>query len=108
MVTLSDTAQKAVKGFIDQDQQLKGKALRVFVQGGGCSGFQYGFTFSEQQAGDEVTKLSQFDVVIDPMSLPYLNGVQIDWVESMTGQSGFTVKNPNASGGCGCGKSFSA
>ena len=107
MLTLSDSAQKAVKGFLEQDAALKGKALRVFVQGGGCSGFQYGFTFSEKQDGDDVTKCSDFDVVIDPMSLPYLNGVQVDWVDSLQG-SGFTVKNPNSSGGCGCGKSFSA
>ncbi|MSR46695.1 MAG: iron-sulfur cluster insertion protein ErpA [Planctomycetes bacterium] len=107
MLTLSDSAQKAVKGFLEQDTALKGKALRVFVQGGGCSGFQYGFTFSEKQDGDDVTKCSDFDVVIDPMSLPYLNGVQVDWVDSLQG-SGFTVKNPNSSGGCGCGKSFSA
>jgi len=107
MVSFSESAQKAVKGFLTQDASLKGKALRMFVQGGGCSGFQYGFTFSEKEEGDEVTKLGDFEVVIDPMSLPYLNGVQVDWVESLQG-SGFTVKNPNSKGNCGCGHSFSA
>ena len=75
MVTLSESAQKAVAGFIDQDGSLKGKALRIFVQGGGCSGFQYGFTFSEKEEGDEVTNFNQFEVVVDPMSLPYVNGL---------------------------------
>jgi iron-sulfur cluster assembly accessory protein len=107
MLNVSEGAQKAVKGFLEQDPALKGKALRIFVQGGGCSGFQYGFTFSEKQEGDDVTKCPEFEVVVDPMSLPYLNGILIDWVDTLQG-SGFTVKNPNASGGCGCGKSFSA
>ena len=105
MVTLSESAQKAVAGFIDQDGSLKGKALRIFVQGGGCSGFQYGFTFSEKEKGDEVTNFNQFEVVVDPMSLPYVNGCSIDWVDSLQG-AGFTVKNPNAKGNCGCGSSF--
>jgi iron-sulfur cluster insertion protein len=107
MVSFSENAQKAVKGFLNQDATLKGKALRLFVQGGGCSGFQYGFTFSAKEASDEVSNLGDFEVVIDPMSLPYLNGCQVDWVESLQG-SGFTVKNPNAKGSCGCGHSFSA
>jgi iron-sulfur cluster assembly accessory protein len=105
MVTLSESAQKAVQGFISQDTTLKGKSLRIFVQGGGCSGFQYGFTFSDREEGDEVTNCDKFDVVVDPMSLPYLNGCQVDWVDSLQG-SGFTVKNPNAKGSCGCGHSF--
>jgi iron-sulfur cluster assembly accessory protein len=107
MVVFSESAQKAVKGFIAQDSTLQGKALRMFVQGGGCSGFQYGFTFSAKEESDEVTKVGDFDVVIDPMSLPYLNGVHVDWVDSLQG-SGFTVKNPNSTGSCGCGHSFSA
>jgi iron-sulfur cluster insertion protein len=105
MVNLSESAQKAVQGFIASDEKLKGMALRIFVQGGGCSGFQYGFTFSAKEEGDEVTKIGNLDVVVDPMSLPYINGCQIDWVESLQG-SGFTVKNPNAKGSCGCGSSF--
>ena len=107
MVVFSDSAKKAVKGFLQQDETLKGKALRMFVQAGGCSGFQYGFTFSKKEASDEVTTVDGFDVVIDPNSLPYLDGVHVDWVESLQG-SGFTVKNPNAKGNCGCGHSFSA
>jgi iron-sulfur cluster assembly accessory protein len=106
MINLTDGAQKAIKGFIEQDPALKGKALRVFVQGGGCSGFQYGFTFSDKEEGDEVTTFKEFDVVIDPMSLPYVSGCNVDWVDSLQG-SGFTVKNPNAKGSCGCGSSFS-
>ena len=107
MVTFTDGARNAVHGFLTKDATLKGKALRMFVQGGGCSGFQYGFTFGDKEASDEVTSLGDFEVVIDPMSLPYLSGVNVDWVESLQG-SGFTVKNPNAKGNCGCGQSFSA
>ena len=107
MVTFTESATKAVRGFLEKDTSLKGKALRMFVQGGGCSGFQYGFTFSSKEEGDEVTKLGELDVVIDPMSLPYLDGCQVDWVDSLQG-SGFTVKNPNSKGNCGCGHSFSA
>ena len=107
MVQFTEGATKAVKGFLSQDASLKGKALRMFVQGGGCSGFQYGFTFSNKEEGDQVVKLSDFEVVIDPMSLPYLDGCHVDWVESLQG-SGFTVKNPNSKGNCGCGHSFSA
>jgi iron-sulfur cluster assembly accessory protein len=105
MVNLSESALKAITGFIDQDATLKGKALRIFVQGGGCSGFQYGFTFSDKEEGDEVTTFKSFEVVIDPMSLPYVNGCSVDWVDSLQG-AGFTVKNPNAKGSCGCGSSF--
>ena len=82
--------------------------LRVSVQPGGCSGFKYSLLI-EDQAGDDDTVLPQdgFRVFVDPFSMQYLNGVVIDYVTSMQG-SGFTFKNPNSTGGCGCGSSFSA
>ncbi len=107
MLTLTDNAQKAVQGFLKQDESLREKVLRVFVEGGGCSGFQYGFTFSDRQDGDQFTSCDGFDVAVDATSLPYLQDSVVDWVEGLQG-TGFTVQNPNASGSCGCGKSFSA
>jgi len=82
--------------------------LRVYIQGGGCSGFQYGFTFEEQvQDGDtEVTK-GGVKLLVDPMSMQYLTGAEIDYTESLQGAQ-FVIRNPNASTTCGCGSSFSA
>jgi len=82
--------------------------LRVSVQPGGCSGFKYSLLIEDQAAEDD-TVLAQegYRVFVDPFSMQYLNGVVIDYVTSMQG-SGFTFKNPNATGGCGCGSSFSA
>jgi iron-sulfur cluster insertion protein len=106
MITLTEGAKKAVAGFLDADDSLKGKTLRIFVQGGGCSGFQYGFTFSDKQDGDKTVSCGGFEVAIDAMSMPYLEGCKVDWVDGLQG-TGFTVENPNASGNCGCGQSFS-
>src|SRR5579862_6933421 len=82
--------------------------LRVSVQPGGCSGFKYGLLIEDQSAEDDVIlDQGDFRVFIDPFSAQYVQGVTIDYVSSMQG-SGFTFKNPNATGGCGCGSSFSA
>ena len=80
--------------------------LRVYIQGGGCSGFQYGFTFDEEE-GEGDTRIVTNDVVmlIDPMSLQYLSGAEVDYKEDLQGAQ-FIVKNPNASTTCGCGSSF--
>lgn len=80
--------------------------LRVFVQGGGCSGFQYGFQFDEESAEDDV-EFSKNDVkvVVDPLSLQYLMGAEVDFIDDLQGTR-FVVKNPNASTTCGCGSSF--
>jgi iron-sulfur cluster insertion protein len=81
--------------------------LRVFVQGGGCSGFQYGFTFDELRNEDDFDfEFQNVTVVVDSMSWQYLQGVDIDYVEDVMGAS-FTIKNPNATTTCGCGSSFS-
>jgi iron-sulfur cluster assembly accessory protein len=82
--------------------------LRVSVQPGGCSGFKYGLLIEDQAADDDfVVDATGFRMFVDPFSAQYLSGVTIDYVSSMQG-SGFTFKNPNATGGCGCGSSFTA
>lgn len=80
-------------------------ALRVFVAGGGCSGLQYGMTLDEEQEGDTVIPLSGIRVLVDEMSIGYIDGSEIDYVDSLMG-AGFTVNNPNAVSSCGCGHSF--
>ncbi|TJZ73343.1 iron-sulfur cluster insertion protein ErpA [Chitiniphilus eburneus] len=102
----TDNAATKVKDLIDEEGNPELK-LRVFVTGGGCSGFQYGFTFDEI-VNDDDTEVSKGGVtlLIDPMSYQYLVGAEIDYVESLEG-SQFTIKNPNAVSTCGCGSSFS-
>ena len=82
--------------------------LRVFVSGGGCSGFQYGFTFDEnEEDGDTCVEKSWVKLLIDPMSFQYLAGAEIDYREDLEGAQ-FVIRNPNANTTCGCGSSFSA
>jgi len=102
----SDSAANKVKQLIKEEGNAKLK-LRVFVTGGGCSGFQYGFTFDENaQDGDTVVENSGVTLVVDPMSYQYLNGAEIDYKEGLEG-SQFVINNPNATTTCGCGSSFS-
>ena len=107
LLTLTEKAIEKVKYFAQQMPDSQGKPLRVFVQGGGCSGFQYGFTFDEKKEGDNVMELGGITVVVDPQSVGYLKDSTVDYVEDFRG-AGFSVTNPNATGGCGCGKSFNA
>ena len=82
--------------------------LRVYIQGGGCSGFQYGFSFDEEQAEDDIAvKTDAATLLIDPLSLQYLLGAEVDYSENLHGAQ-FTIRNPNAKTTCGCGSSFSA
>ncbi len=82
--------------------------LRIYVQGGGCSGFQYGLIVEETPgAGDQVIESNGVKLYVDPISIRYLKGAEIDWVESVSG-GGFTIRNPNAKSTCGCGHSFQA
>ncbi len=82
--------------------------LRVYIQGGGCSGFQYGFEFDEQQNEDDLAvNTDEVTLLVDPLSLQYLIGAQVDYTESLHGAQ-FVIRNPNAKTTCGCGSSFSA
>ena len=106
LLQLTEKAIQKVQAFATGNKEAEGKGLRVYVQGGGCSGFQYGFTFDEFREDDQVAEVGGVKVFLDPMSLPYLKGATVDYVEDFRG-SGFVVQNPNASGSCGCGHSFS-
>jgi iron-sulfur cluster insertion protein len=103
----SDAAAAKVKQLIDEEGNSALK-LRVFVQGGGCSGFQYGFTFDEVVNEDDTTmQRNGVTLLIDSMSYQYLVGAEIDYKEDIEGAQ-FVIKNPNATTTCGCGSSFSA
>jgi iron-sulfur cluster assembly accessory protein len=109
MVVVTAAAATEVKKFMEQENVDPAKGgLRVSVQPGGCSGFKYGLLIEDEAAEDDlVVEQPEWKVFVDPFSAQYLNGVIIDYVTSMQG-SGFTFKNPNSTGGCGCGSSFSA
>lgn len=103
----SDAAAAKVRELIDEEDNPHLK-LRVFVSGGGCSGFQYGFTFDENtEEGDTVVEKGGVTLLIDPMSFQYLTGAEIDYSEGIEGAQ-FVIRNPNATTTCGCGSSFSA
>jgi len=105
MLQLTDKAVSKVKELLAADAK-SGYGLRVAVRGGGCSGFSYGLTFEDkQQPNDQVLSFDGLNVYVDAMSGMYLNGVRIDYIDSLEG-SGFKIENPNASGSCGCGHSF--
>ena len=105
-LTFTDSAAQKVKSLISEEGNTALK-LRVYITGGGCSGFQYGFTFDEKvNDGDLTVENSGVQLVIDPMSLQYLIGGTVDYTEGLEG-SRFVVNNPNASSTCGCGSSFS-
>jgi iron-sulfur cluster assembly accessory protein len=108
-LVVTPVAAVEVKKFMDAEGVAYDKGgLRVSVQPGGCSGFKYGLLIEDQPAEDDlVVEQDGFRVFVDPFSAQYISGVNIDYVTSMQG-SGFTFKNPNATGGCGCGSSFSA
>jgi len=106
MLTLTESAQKAIQRFIDSAESPVG-GLRISVTGGGCSGMQYGMNF-EEAAGSEDTilKFDELQIFVDTESASMLDGVIVDFLDSMEG-SGFKFENPNATASCGCGKSFS-
>ncbi|MBN9023041.1 MAG: iron-sulfur cluster insertion protein ErpA [Rhizobiales bacterium] len=104
-VTLSERAARRIASILAKEPQ--GTALRVSVSGGGCSGFQYGFDLDSERGDDDlVVERSGAVVLIDSVSLPFVDGSEIDFVDDLIGQS-FQVRNPNATASCGCGTSFS-
>jgi iron-sulfur cluster insertion protein len=105
-LVFTDAAARKVRDLIDEEGNAELK-LRVFVSGGGCSGFQYGFTFDEVVNEDDTAMHKNgVTLLIDPMSFQYLVGAEIDYQESLEGAQ-FVIKNPNATSTCGCGSSFS-
>ena len=105
MITISDSAAEKIKDILIEENNPK-VALRTFVQGGGCSGFSYGFTLDEEHNEDDFEiALGDFKVLVDAMSMQYLQGAVIDYKEELMGAS-FTIKNPQAVTTCGCGSSF--
>jgi iron-sulfur cluster insertion protein len=106
MITITESAQTKIQDLLAQENNSK-LMLRTFVQGGGCSGFQYGFTFDEEQNEDDFeVALDTIKVIVDAMSMQYLQGAVIDYQENDMGAT-FSIKNPNATTTCGCGSSFS-
>jgi len=104
IITMTTSAADKVRELITQENDPS-LALRIFVAGGGCSGLQYGMTLDEEQDGDTVIQLQGIRVLVDEMSVGYISGSEVDYVDSLMG-AGFTVNNPNAVSSCGCGHSF--
>lgn len=109
MINVTETAASRISELLVEEGRL-GAGLRVFVQGGGCSGFQYGLMIDEGEGdveSDQVFEVNGVKLLVDPISLRYLSGAEVDFVDNNMG-GGFTIKNPNAKSTCGCGSSFSA
>jgi iron-sulfur cluster insertion protein len=109
MINVTPTAASKITELLTEENKA-GAGLRVFVQGGGCSGFQYGLMIDEGEGEDTgtdaVIESNGVKLLVDPISARYLRGAEVDFVDNITG-GGFTIKNPNAKSTCGCGSSFS-
>jgi iron-sulfur cluster insertion protein len=106
MINITENAVNKIKDLLIEENNPKA-FLRTFVQGGGCSGFSHGFTFDEEQNEDDFEfPIGEFKVVVDAMSMQYLQGATFDYKEELMGSS-FVIQNPNAQSTCGCGSSFS-
>ena len=106
MINVSQTAASKITELLAEESK-EGSGLRVFVQGGGCSGFQYGLMIEDNGSdADQVFESNGVKLFVDPISIRYLTGAEVDFVDTVTG-GGFTIKNPNATSTCGCGSSFS-
>ncbi|MDO8495956.1 MAG: iron-sulfur cluster insertion protein ErpA [bacterium] len=107
MITITPLAAEKLRGLMTEDNKNPEKDyLRVFVQGGGCSGFQYGLMLEENKTdADQVFESNGIKIVVDPISIRYLENAEVEFVENPTG-GGFSIKNPNAKSTCGCGQSF--
>jgi iron-sulfur cluster insertion protein len=107
MINVSSSAASKIQELLAEEQKVQ-SGLRVFVQGGGCSGFQYGLMIEDSPGpSDQLLEVNGVKLFVDPISAQYLTGAEVDFVDSVTG-GGFTIKNPNAKSTCGCGSSFSA
>ena len=106
MINVSQTAASKITELLTEESK-ENSGLRVFVQGGGCSGFQYGLMIEDNGSdADQVFESNGVKLFVDPISIRYLSGAEVDFVDTVTG-GGFTIKNPNATSTCGCGSSFS-
>jgi iron-sulfur cluster assembly protein len=106
LVSLTESAAAKVRELMDDEPEGEATVLRIAVQGGGCSGFEYALGFdSGPQEGDHEIRFHGVDVVVDPFSAPYLQGAEIDFVNTIQ-ESGFKINNPNVVAACGCGHSF--
>jgi len=105
MVTMTDIAADKVRGFLAQQESEGEVGLRVGVRGGGCSGFQYALALDERREEDHVFDFEGIRLIVDPASMRYVEGSEVDYTESLMG-AGFEVINPNVVASCGCGSSF--
>ena len=107
LITVTEAAAEKIRELLSEEGKLE-SGLRVFVQGGGCSGFQYGLMIEESGGvADQLFESNGVRLFVDPVSISYLKGAEVDFVDTITG-GGFTIKNPNATSTCGCGQSFNA
>ena len=108
MVTVTESAATKIRALMAEEPEGEVSVLRIAIQGGGCSGFQYALGFDRgPQDGDNEIEMNGVRVVIDPFSAPYLTGAEIDYVDALMG-AGFAINNPNVQAACGCGSSFQA
>ena len=107
IVSVTDFALTELNEMVTNNPEHRGKALRIYVEGGGCSGLQYGMVFDDVRDNDFVYKYPTLDVVVDEFSVNYIKGSELDFSNELVG-GGFKFNNPNAASSCGCGKSFAA
>lgn len=107
IIQLTENAAREIKEMIAKEENSSGKALRVFIEKGGCSGLQYGMVFDEPRDGDFSAEFHGVPVLVDNISAEYVRGAIVDFSDAMTG-GGFKISNPKAKTSCGCGKSFEA
>ena len=107
VVSLTESAAQQVKVLLADEKECAGKTLRVFVEGGGCSGMQYGMVFDEKRDDDFSAQFFGVSVLVDPFSADFLRGAVVDFKDELNG-GGFKITNPKARQSCGCGKSFEA
>ena len=107
VIRLTENAASQIKEMLAKDEENAGKALRVFIESGGCSGLQYGMVFDEKREGDFFAEYHGVPVLVDNVSAEYVKGAVVDYSDALTG-GGFKISNPRAKSSCGCGKSFEA